>query len=141
MAEQQNESWLEEELGRRIKLMETDPKTAGFLDLPVEASLEGAGDLFFELGARLLRRVHRELYNVLCGSNPEDERDRNKLRGAFGLSEEAIITSFMTVMISSLGIAPVLAPILAALLVRRFLKPIYEETCVFWGDQFDLVEM
>ncbi|MCQ0092535.1 peptidoglycan recognition family protein [Roseovarius sp. M141] len=123
------------ELGRRAMMMEADAATAGQVglgDAPIEEVFFSS---FADLGRRIFERVEGQLYHVMCGTDGKDATDRAKLRDAFGLGTNAVTAAIVTVLTGSFGLAPAIAAVAAALLIRVVLKPAYGTTCEFWAER------
>jgi hypothetical protein len=73
--------------------------------------------------------VRSEFANLLCGTAQEDVAERERLRDAFGVGGDALTAAIASVLISAFGLAPAVATIVAALLLRRVVMPTVEETC------------
>lgn len=134
---QEDDEALFRELGQRAYKLEALPESAlsrGLQHDDAEA-LEGLWDQFATLGRRIFRRVTRELHSLLCGDGGDDASDRAKLRDAFKLGRDDIMTAIVGVLVSSFGLAAPIATVIAALIAKRLLKPAYEETCQYWGEQ------
>lgn len=126
---------LEAELGRRALLGSVEPERAVPLDGDISVmALEGAGDVFRKVGRRILRRLNRELHGLICGDGDDDREDREKLRGALGLDDAAIAGTLVQILVSSFGLMPAVATVVAALLIKRVLRPSLEEMCEVWGE-------
>ena len=131
-----DESALIELLGIRAKSIERDPSIAGNFSAKVtyDAKFLGPLDDIKALGLRILNRWNKELFNIVCGSSKDDEEDRTKIISAFSLSEGAAIAALIPVL-TGLGLAPALAAILAAIIVKRFLGSAAETLCEAWKQQ------
>ena len=127
------------ELGMRAQMIQAYPDRAG--DLSISSAdfpaAEGLRSGFAELGRRIFARLEREFHALLCGSQTSDTSDRAKLRDAFGLGADAVTAAIVGVLTGGLGIAPAIAAVVAALLVRRVLQPTYQETCALWSTRFE----
>lgn len=143
MAAAHDEAVLLHEIGRRAQLARLP--AAGFasmgprdaLAIP-DSSLEGLFGGHSVLGRRIVDRAHRELHELLCGGDPEDEADRRVLRDAFGIGQGAVAGALVAGLVSGpLALSAAVAVPVAALLVRRFLKPGWTETCRYWGEVLD----
>ena len=101
-------------------------------DGALEAEAEGpAGDLR-ELGSRVLARFHRQLYDLLCGDGSEADQDRQALRSALALDKVTVVGA-MTAALIAVGCPPPAAPLIAAVLVKQGIDPVWQETCSWWG--------
>jgi hypothetical protein len=123
------------EIGRRSAILEFSPDAAASysLELPT-ATTEGFGSSFMELGARLVDRLHRELYGLLCGDGGEASEERDKLKDALKLSQAAMIGGISAALIA-IGTPPFIAPLVAAVIVKSGIDPTWEVTCKFWGEK------
>jgi len=85
-----------------------------------------------KLGKRILRRLERELHALLCGVTDVDEDDRNDL----GIGRESVIGAITLALTAGLGVAPAIAAIVAAIIMRRLAEPTIDEVCNYWFDKF-----
>jgi hypothetical protein len=132
----QDEAILLRELGHRAYKLEALPESALQPGLqPETEALEGLRDHFIALGTRIYKRLIREVYAVVCGQNDADTSDRAKLREAFGLGSDAVISALVGILVSGFGLVTAIAAVVAALITKRIIKPAYEETCLYWGEQ------
>jgi hypothetical protein len=131
-----DESALIELLGMRAKCIERDPSIAGDLSpkISYDARFLGPLDDIKALGLRILNRWNKELFSIICGSSNDDEEDRTKILNALTLSEGAAITALVPVFIG-IGLAPTLAAVLAAIVVKRFLGTAIGTLCEAWKQQ------
>lgn len=130
-----DETQLYQQLGMRQKMLETDPAKAGSFDVQLtdeEVSLMGVNDVMADFGKRLYRRWHVEAYKLICGAEGEDEEDRKKLAEAFGTNQMMVGAALAAFLVSNLGLAPVIAAVIAAIAIKRFFRPGYEEFCKVW---------
>lgn len=130
-----DEDQLFAELGIRARALAADPAVAGSFDPDVtfEEAQMGALDDVAAFGRRLFKRWQRELRALVCGDDPDDRADRGKLLGALGVGETAVAAYLATLMVSSLGIAPAIAAVVAAIVIKRFFKPALGEFCQAWA--------
>lgn len=137
-----DEATLMAELDERLKLIARDP---GAADMPSSPLLVLAGGLESGetkppsgLARRLLRRWETELYDLICGDDPDDVETRDKLRGALGVDNQSLIAFVTGWLVSGpLGVSALLAGVLAAILVKRFGSATHEEVCSVWKDRLD----
>lgn len=136
-----DEDMLLAELDRRIRLVELDPD-AGALpsaDLLVltgglESGVSGDG----RLARRLVRRWERELFDLVCGTDEDDKKDRDDLRDALGIGEAALVGAVSAWLVTGpLGVPALLAGVLAAILVKRFGGATAEVACAAWKERVD----
>lgn len=128
------EDQLYEQLGLRLKALTVNPAIAGSFDPTVtyDRGQMGAKEDILALGRRIFRRWSHEAQQLLCGTGPDEQMDRARVREAFGLGEVAVATTLAGLIVTHLGIAPALAGVVAALICKRFFRPAYEEFCAAW---------
>ncbi len=132
-----DEEQLYETLGMRIKAIAEDPSKGGSFEPQVtyRAAQMGLKEDIQELGRKLFNRWNVEAYKLVCGSESEDGKDREELLKAFGAKDDAVIAaSLSALLVTSLGIAPAIAGVIAVLLLKRFLHPAHEEFCQVWKE-------
>lgn len=124
------------EIGRRSTVLDHSPDAAFdmMLELPV-GSEESLQPPFVELGKRIVDRLHRELYQLLCGDGGDASAERDKLRKALKLEQAALIGAVATALMT-LSVPALLAPLVAAVIVKSGIEPVWQETCKLWGEQF-----
>jgi hypothetical protein len=129
------ESQLYEQLGMRSQAINFDVEKAGSFQpvITYDGAKMGAKEDIRELGQKIFYRWNYEIYSLACGKNAEDQADRKKIFEAIGLGEVALASTVTTVLISSFGIAPPIAIVLAAIITKRFFRPAYEEFCGVWS--------
>ena len=129
-----DENQLYEQLGMRTKAIEEEPAKAGTFDPQVvynQAEM-GIKEDVRELGQRIFRRWNVEAYKLVCGSEEKDRKDREELTKAFGISDVAVAASLSALLVTNFGVAPAIAAVVAALVVKRFFRPAHEEFCQVW---------
>jgi hypothetical protein len=129
-----DENQLYEQLGLRAKAIEQDPSKAGSFDPSVvyDQAEMGLKEDILELGQRLFRRWNAEAYQLVCGSDAKDTKDRKNLTKAIGVSDVAVAAVLSGMLVTNFGLAPAIAAVVAALVVKRFCRPAYEEFCQVW---------
>jgi hypothetical protein len=130
-----DEDTLFEQLGIRAKAIQKNPELSSSFEPMVRYDQAGMGGLddVRSYGKRLFRRCSAEGYQLFCGDDPEDEEDRKDLAEAFGVSERKVAAFVAAALVAQLGLAPAIAAIIAALLIKRFLiKPGYKLSCQAW---------
>lgn len=129
-----DEDQLYAELGIRARAIATDPTVGAQFSPEVtyhEAEM-GVLDDVKEFGQRLFRRWNVEAHKLCCGGDPADAKDRAELMEAFGISDAAAAAVISGVLVSSMGVAPAIAVVIAALVVKRFFRPAHQEFCEVW---------
>lgn len=131
-----DEAALIEQLGIRAKMLQQDPSFAGDLapELNYDAKFLGPLDSAKALGLKILDRWNKELFEITCGSSSDDKEDRTKILNALTLGEGAAIAALIPVL-AGLGLAPTLAAVLAAIIVKRFFGSAVETICESWKQQ------
>lgn len=132
------EDQLLEILGTRASAMALDPAVAGSYSPSVTADVDEMGgvDWLKRLGARIFKRLNREAHDLLCGQSAETAEDRQKIREALG-SKTTAAALLAGLLVTHVGVAPAVAAVVATLIMKRFLRPVYEETCAQWGESLD----
>ncbi len=131
-----DEGELLEILGSRLMAIDMEPSLAGSYDpiLPY-AQPESFRETSQELGQRLVLRLSKELYQLLCGQNQDDVGDRQKIADALGLGEATIAATLASVLISGFGVAPAIATLVSVIVVKRIWAPTLEEACKLWEEK------
>jgi hypothetical protein len=129
-----DEAQLYEKLGMRVLTADKDPSQANLLNPEVtyDQAEMGAKEELAELGKQIFDRWQIEAFNLVCGAEPGNTEERKQLLEAFGISDAATAAALTALLISYLGVAPIYAPLIAALVVKRFFRPAYDECCQFW---------
>jgi hypothetical protein len=133
-----DEDTLFEQLGIRAKAIQQDLNLSSSFSPTVsydEAEM-GVLDDVRDYGKRIFRRCSVEAYKLFCGDDPEDEEDRKQLAEAIGVSKGQVAALVAGMLVAQLGLAPAIAAIVAAILIRRFLiKPGAQLACDKWKAQ------
>ncbi len=129
-----DEQQLYEQLGIRARAVAEDPAIGSSFrpEVTYDQAQMGLKEDVQEFGRRLFRRWQTEAFKLVCGKDPGDEQERTKLMEAFGLGEVAIASTLAALLVTYLGILPALAGVIAAVLIKRFSRPGYEEFCNVW---------
>jgi hypothetical protein len=130
-----NEPQLYEQLGIRIKAIEQNPEIAGSFQPALTYSEVAMGplDSVRDLGQRICRRWEKSAFDLVCGTSSADEQERKSVADAFGINGTAVAALMATLLVSHFGLAPAIAAVIAAIVVKRFFRPAYQEFCAFWG--------
>lgn len=126
-----DENELYVELGLRMKTMEEDPSQGISFEPGLRFSTEEAmldKEDWGRIGREIFNRWHVNLYGLICGSEPDDIGDRDKLFGDSNLLAGAIAV----LLITSFGVQAAIAAVIAAIIVKRFFNPVYEVFCEEW---------
>lgn len=129
-----DENQLFEQLGIRMNAMRSDPAVAGTYDPAVsyDAAQMGVLDDVRAFGKRVFGRWNREAWELVCGTAKEDGDDRQSLLAGLGVDKTTAAAALAALLVGQLGMAPALAAVVAALVVKRFFRPVYDEFCSTW---------
>lgn len=132
-----DEDQLYEQLGIIAKAMGGNPSVSASFQPKVTYSeaVMGPMDDVRDLGKRIFRRWNKEAHKLICGSEEIDEKDREKLKQAFGFGEVTVAGALTGLLVTQFGLAPAIAAVLAALIAKRFFRPAYDEFCEFWKEK------
>jgi hypothetical protein len=136
---QSDEDQLLEVLGMRSAVVSQDLGRSADPNLsvaPSDLKAMGIKDDLKALGRRILRRWNRSAYQIACGSDPEDSKARSELTKALGIGEAAAI-GVLTGALIGVGLMAALAPVVSAILVKKFFNPAYGEFCAYWKEKLD----
>ena len=124
MAAEMSEEQLLREIGLRARTFAMYPAAAGCVEksVPEAAALERAWDDLGEFGGWIFRRLHRQLHSVPTNG------DRMPDRNGFDRTNAASAGRIVSVLTATLGVAPAIASVVAALALKRLLQPAWEET-------------
>lgn len=127
MAVEMSEEQLLREIGLRARTFAMYPAAAASVErsVPEAAALERAWDDLSEFGGWIFRRLHRQISSVPPGdgtAGPEIPRN------GFDKASAASAGRIVSVLTATLGVAPAIASVVAALALKRLLKPGWEET-------------
>ncbi|WP_145108055.1 hypothetical protein [Cereibacter sediminicola] len=119
------------EIGRRQALFEVDPSVGGTLALELPVALPETVQLpFRDLGLAVVTRLERELHTLMC--TEAGQGDREALQQALGLPQAGLVGA-MTAALMGLGCPAFVAPLVAAVIVKRGVAPAWDETCRIWS--------
>jgi hypothetical protein len=129
-----DESQLYEQLGIRAKAMAQDPAKSGSFEPQVtyEAAQMGLKEDVKDLGQRMFKLWNVQAYQVVCSTQVQDQQARNDMLNAFGVNETAVAAVLASLLVAQLGLAPAIAAVVAALVIKLFFRPAYEEFCGAW---------
>ena len=131
---QSDEQQLYAQLAVRTRAMTQNPSVAGSFapDITTDVTQMGLGEDLVQAGKRLFNRTVVQAYVLVCGHDPDDEAERKNVRDAFGLGDVAITTALAGLFTAQLGLAPAVAGVVAALILKRFAPMAYNELCQVW---------
>jgi hypothetical protein len=122
------------ELGLRQKAIVNDPAQAGLFETTVtyDAAFAGPLDVLKEFGQKFFSRLSHDLYDLVCGDDKENAAERKKLVDALGGGTTVFASALTGILVSSFGLAPAIATVVAALVVKLFFKNAYGAMCAVW---------
>jgi hypothetical protein len=129
-----DETQLYEQLGIRAKAIAEDPgKGSSFEpDVTYDETKMGLKEDVLNFGKKLFKRWNEQAYKIMCGTDPEDQKDREELKKAFNVSEVSVAATLSALLVTNFGLAAAVAAVIAAIVIKRFFRPSYEEFCKFW---------
>ncbi len=127
---------LYKELGLRLKAMQEDVSLSSSFNPPIPQNIEaqGAAEDFRKFGEMFFQRVEKEAFNLICGTQAQENEQREKVLDAFGIGRDAVGAAIAGLLISQLGLAPLIAPVVATIILRLVFKPMYESMCGTWKE-------
>ncbi len=131
---QSDESQLYEELAIRLKAMGSDPAKSGSFAPAVtyDAATMGFLDDLRDFGKRFMERMNVSFYNLVCGKQGEDVKERKKVAEAFGIGKTEVAAVLAGLLVSEFGLAPAIAAVVASLIIKLFFRNAYEAMCEVW---------
>ncbi len=128
MAVEMSDEQLLKEIGLRARTFALYPASAACVErsIPEAEALERAWDDLAEFGNWIFRRLHRQLQSVLPTSR--GDADSRRLRRTFNLPELASASEIVSVLTMTLAVAPGIASVATALVLKRASNPGWEET-------------
>lgn len=128
MAIEMSEEQLLREIGLRARTFAMFPAAAGCVEksVPEAAALDRAWDDLSEFGGWIFRRLHRQLRSIPAVSL--DENDGLGPCDGFDPANATDAGRIVSVLTATLGVAPAIASVVAALTLKRLLIPGWDET-------------
>lgn len=127
MAEEMSEEQLLREIGLRARTFAMFPAAANCVEksVPQAAALERAWDDLSEFGGWIFKRLNRQITSVPVGV--QGNRDAEHPKNGFDRANSAA-AGIVSMLTTTLGVAPAIASVVAALALKRLLKPGWDET-------------
>lgn len=134
-----DEDQLFEQLGIRARAIEVSPAVAGEFDpiIVFDGVAMGSMDTVRELGRRIFQRWEKDTYSLICGTGDADEAERQEIANAFGVGGPAVAALIAAGLVSTFGVAPAIGAVVAAIIVKRFLRSAIQEFCIVWGENLN----
>ncbi len=128
MASEMSEEQLLREIGLRARTFAMYPAAASSVkrSVPEAAALERAWDDLAEFGGWIFRRLNRQL--TFASTSGLADAGVTNPRDGFDRTHSAAASSVVSVLTATLGVAPAIASVVTALVLKRLLKPGWDET-------------
>lgn len=122
------------ELGIRQKAIASNASVAGSFDPTVtyDAKTMGPMDVMKDFGRSFFKRVNRDVYGLVCGTDEAFADERKKLADAISTGQTAFATVLATACVAWFGWAPAIAAVIAALVVKLFFRSAQGAMCDVW---------
>ena len=91
-------------------------------------------------GQRLFKRLNTASYELLCKDPFDGGETLQKLNEALKDSTAKAAGFLAPVLVANLGLAPAVAAIIAALIVKTFSKALADEICATWKEKLEASE-
>jgi hypothetical protein len=139
---QSDEDQLYVELGVRTHAIRQNPSLAGSFNPAVSynAALMGPMDDIRAFGRSFFDRLGRDCYSLVCGEKAVDAEERNKLQKAFTLGKTEVAAGIAGLLVAHLAIAPAIAAVLAALVVKLFFRNAHAAMCEVWAGKIRITK-
>ena len=124
-------------LGMSAKGISEDPEgqtrsaSIDLVDLSIYEITRGNEDTL-NFGQRLFKRLNASSYELLCKDPFDDGETLKKLNEALKDSTAKAAGFLAPVLVANLGLAPAVAAIVAALIIKTISKAIADEICSTW---------
>jgi hypothetical protein len=135
MREDEDKLYLE--LGRRLRAMQQVPSLGGSFSPSIDTGLEplGPAEDLEKFAHRFFDRINIQAYNLVCGKEAEDTEERQRVIDAFDIGKDAVAAAVAGLLIIQIGMAPAIAPVVAAIIIRLFFKPALGAMCDVWKEK------
>lgn len=129
-----DEDQLFAELGIRARAMRADPRVAGSYSPQVvhSAAEMGVLDDVRDFGRRVFKRWNVQAWELVCGTDADDSKDRKDFLDSIGVDKSVATMALAGLLVSHFTLAPAVAGVVAAIIVKRFARPVYDEFCSSW---------
>jgi hypothetical protein len=107
------------------------PSATNIDDLPRDGTASQLPTALRDLGRRIFLRWSRALHDFLCSEGGENSTLRGKLFEAL-LGKGGGAAAISAIMMSTFGVSPAIAVLVATLLTKIIIAPAQEEICAVW---------
>ena len=105
------------------------------LDVPLPPPVMGAKDVLMDFGRSFFNRVEKQAFTLLCGTDPEHQKERDKVSEMFRLGKSDVAAGISALLVAQLALAPAIAAMVAALVVKLLFQPALDTTCDAWRNR------
>jgi hypothetical protein len=88
-----------------------------------------------EIGRRILQRIERQFYRLVCSDDRAEEKDRTSIKAAAGFGNVTLAGTLITILTGPLHVQHSIAIVAAAFLVKYVFNPAGDELCEFWQER------
>jgi hypothetical protein len=123
------------EIGARQAEIRRNPAVAaGFAPAgPIEIESLGMRDDLRDFGKRFFNKMNRQAYELVCGADADNSKERQDLLAALGLKDKAMATAALAaLLVAQLGLAALIAAPVAAIAMSLAFQPAYQSMCEVW---------
>ncbi len=122
-------------LGSRIVECSAATPRALTFDAPVNIDDLTRGPEIFELGERIFWRWSATLHRFICNPSDDDTDEKSRLLAAIGSKGSGVTALAAGILVSSFGLSPAIAAVVAALLLKLVFQPAGDEICAYWASE------
>lgn len=128
-----DEEELYEQLAVRAAALAENPQLGGDFALAVTYNEVATAPLesFRDVGIRIFNGWSPEAYALVCRANDED---RGALLDAIETGQTTFAALLASALVTTFGLAPAIAAVVAAIVANRFFRPDYDEFCAVWQE-------
>ena len=126
-------------LGTRMKMLERDPSVAGNFAPPMAsaAELSISGSDVVEFGREVFQRIASMARPLICGSEANQGFYLQRILTALNTNPAAVTAAITTMLVAHLAIAPVIAGVVATIIVGKVAPTTLSALCERWGAKLE----
>ena len=87
------------------------------------------------LGRQIFRRWCASLHELVCGTDAEDNDLRQQILHVISGSKETLAAVISGILVTAFGTTPIIAALVAALLIKIVITPAGDRICAFWSER------
>jgi hypothetical protein len=118
----------------RVRAIEAEPNRSGDFSLQTP-KLMGVSEDLVNFGRKFFNRLQHNAYELLCGKDDDYKDLRNQVNEALSSSITAATGVIAAALVSTIGLAPAIAAVIAAILLRLVGKTTLQATCALWTEK------